>query len=150
MPSAAEDAQASSARRIVRPAFTPEADALRRSIYIFQRRAQYVPYLETFDAPVFNSSCERRRPPVTSLQALSMYDSEFVNEESRWLAKRIRDEAGADPNEQIVRAFQIAFSRPPSPQERKSARGLMDASKADALTALCRVLLNTNEFVTVD
>jgi hypothetical protein len=125
-------------------------EALRRSIYIFQRRAQFVPFLETFDAPVFNSSCERRRPSVTSLQALSMYDSDFVNEESRWFAARVREEAGTDPNEQIVRAFQIAFGRGPSAEELKDARGLMDATKVDALTALCRVLLNTNEFVYVD
>jgi hypothetical protein len=126
------------------------ADALRRSIYIFQRRAQFVPFLETFDAPVFNSSCDRRRPSVTSLQALSMYDSDFVNEESRWFAKRVREEVGPDPNDQIVRAFQVAFGRAPSAQELKDARSLMDATKADALTALCRVLLNANEFIYVD
>ena len=66
------------------------AEARRRSIYIFQRRAQYVPFLETFDAPVFNSSCERRRNSITALQALSMYDSDFVNEEAPFFAHRIR------------------------------------------------------------
>jgi len=45
-----------------------------------------VPFLETFDAPVFNSSCERRRTSVTALQALAMYDSDFVNQEARHFA----------------------------------------------------------------
>ena len=131
---------------------SPEPDRLRRSIYIFQRRAQYLPMLETFDAPVLNAPCERRRPSVTSLQALSMYDSDFTNEEARWFAKRVRKDIGTDPNEQIVRAFLLAFGRTPSATEMEGARGLMSATAAplDPLTALCRVLLNTNEFIYVD
>ena len=44
-----------------------------------------LPFLETFDAPVFNGSCERRRNSITALQALSMYDSDFVNDGGRIL-----------------------------------------------------------------
>jgi hypothetical protein len=131
---------------------SPEPERLRRAVYIFQRRAQYLPMLETFDAPVLNAPCERRRPSVTSLQALAMYGGDFTNEEAGWFAKRLRREVGSDPNEQVVRAFLVAFSRPPSATEVKEAREFLSATPAplDGLTALCRVLLNTNEFIYVD
>ena len=127
-------------------------DARRRSIYIFQRRALNMPFLETFDSPVFNAPCDRRRHSITALQALSMYDSDFVNEEARHFAGRVRSETGPDVAEQIRGAFQIALGRAPKPAEVRQAQSLMAAVTpvANALTALCRVLLNSNEFIYID
>jgi uncharacterized protein DUF1553 len=126
-------------------------DARRRSIYIFQRRAEYVPFLETFDAPVFNSSCERRRHSITALQALTMYDRDFVNEEAVHFADRVRREAGQGERDQIRRAFEIAFGRLPGEGELESIQRFTNRSEArDRLVGICRVLLNSNEFVYVD
>ncbi len=128
-----------------------DARARRRSIYIFQRRAQYVPFLETFDAPVLNSSCERRRNSVTALQALSMYDSDFVNGEAPYFAARIRREGGADQSKQIRRAFEIAYGREPTESEEAEVAQFLRTTKVrDPLVGLCRVLLNSNEFLYVD
>ncbi len=126
------------------------ADARRRSIYIFQRRAQYVPFLETFDAPVFSSTCERRRNSITALQALSMYDSDFVNQEAPHFAERVRHEGGADQSRQIQRAFEIALGRAPTEGERGDVEKFLQKAAGDPLTGLCRVLLNSNEFIYVD
>lgn len=125
-------------------------EARKRSIYIFRRRSQYVPFLETFDAPVPDAPCDRRRTSVTALQALSLYDSEFVNEETASFAERVRKESGVDPNEQIRRAFQIAFGRAPSPAEQQQAREFLAQSEDDPLRSLCRVLINSNEFLYID
>jgi hypothetical protein len=127
-------------------------DALRRSIYIFQRRAQNLPLLDTFDAPVPTSTCERRRFSITALQALSMYDSDFVNEESVHFAERVRKEAGPDPRMQIRRMFELALDRPPSPTEEKDLLDFLNSigDRHKALTALCRVIFNTNEFLYID
>jgi len=129
-----------------------EPESLRRSIYIFQRRAQSLPLLETFDAPVPNASCERRRHSVSALQALSMYDGEFVNKEARHFAERIRKEAGPDEREQVEHAFVLAFGRAPESAELKDAVTFMRsvAAKQDSLAGLCRALLNSNEFIYVD
>jgi hypothetical protein len=127
------------------------ADAQRRSIYIFQRRAQFVPFLETFDAPVFNSTCERRRNSITALQALSMYDSDFVNEEAPHFAERVRRDAGSDEVGQIRRAFEIALARVPTDSELSDVRKFLHTvGKGDPLVGLCRVLLNSNEFIFMD
>jgi hypothetical protein len=127
------------------------ADAQRRSIYIFQRRAQFVPFLETFDAPVFNSTCERRRNSITALQALSMYDSDFVNGEASHFAERVRRDAGSDEVRQIRRAFEIALARIPADSELSDVRKFLHTvAVGDPLIGLCRVLLNSNEFIYID
>jgi len=127
-------------------------DALRRSIYIFQRRAQNLPLLDTFDAPVPTSTCERRRSSITALQALSMYDSDFVNEEAAHFAERVRKEAGPDAIAQIRRMFELALDRAPSRAEEKDLLDFLDSSRDGqrGLAALCRVIFNTNEFLYID
>ena len=124
----------------------------KRSIYTYQRRSLNNPFLGVFDAPVFNTSCDRRKISITPLQALSMYDGQFVNEEASHFAQRVRQEASPEPNEQITRAFQLAFSRSPRPAELQQAQEFFTsaASHQEALVGLCRVLLNTNEFLYVD
>ncbi|MFN7923675.1 MAG: DUF1549 and DUF1553 domain-containing protein [Bryobacteraceae bacterium] len=131
---------------------SPEPDSLRRSLYVYQRRSLTIPILEAFDAPVLNASCERRRTTVTALQPLAMYDSEFVNGESRWFAERLRKQTGADPGAWIGLAFRIAFGREPSEAERQRSLGFLQAAAKpeDGLVGLCRVLLNGNEFLYVD
>ena len=123
----------------------------KRSVYIFQRRSLSMPLMETFDAPVPNASCARRETSVSVLQALTMYDGEFVNEEARHFAERIKREGGAGATSRVRQAFRIALGRDPRPEETAQARRLLEESPSgDGLTALCRVLLNSNEFVYVD
>ena len=125
--------------------------ARKRSVYIFQRRSLSMPLMETFDAPVPNASCARRETSVSVLQALTMYDGEFVNEEARHFAERVKREGGPDPASRIRQAFRIALSRDPGPDETAGALRLLEESPSgEGLTALCRVLLNSNEFVYVD
>ncbi len=131
---------------------SPDRDTRRRSIYVFQRRSLSLPMLEVFDAPVLNASCDLRRNTVTALQPLSMYNSEFVNTEARHFAERVRREAGPDLPRRIQRAYLIARGREADGTELAEAgrflRGIPDPN--DALTGLCRVLLNSNEFLYVD
>lgn len=65
---------------------------------------------------------------------------------------RIRKEVGPDPGEQIQRAFLIAFGRVPNAGELEKVRSFAASVPAadDALLGLCRVLLNSNEFLYVD
>ena len=56
----------------------------------------------------------RRRTSVTPLQALSLFNGDFVNEEANALAKRVQLEAAGSVTEQVGLAYRYAFSRPPS------------------------------------
>jgi mono/diheme cytochrome c family protein len=113
-----------------------EEDARRRSVYIFHRRSLPLPIMAAFDAPVFSESCDRRSVTTTPLQALSMMNGNLVQDEAAHLARRAGDVAGA---------FEIALQRKPTAAE--TARF---AEFKGSLESLCRVLLNSNEFLFVD
>ena len=85
---------------------------------------------------------------TTPLQALTLYNSEFINQQAKYFAARVNKEAGPDVKEQIECAFELAYSRKPSESEIDRAAQLWDGP--ETLPGLCRVLLNTTEFVYVD
>jgi hypothetical protein len=119
-----------------------EADARRRSVYIFQRRSLPLPMMASFDALPFSESCERRSSTTTPLQALNMLNGYLANEESEALAARVAREAGAKREDQIRRVFALVLQRAPSPGELDKF-----ASFPGSVSALARVLFNSNEFL---
>jgi hypothetical protein len=138
--------------------------AARRSIYVFCKRSLAVPELELLDTPDTTSSCEQRPISTTAPQALTFLNGAFVHEQAAHLAERLRREAGPEPAAQVRRAFALTLCRPPRPEElrltldfltrqqrqieddaRRAGQPVVDARQR-ALTALCVVLLNTNEF----
>jgi hypothetical protein len=122
-----------------------EEDARRRSIYTFQRRSLPLPMMASFDALPFSESCDRRSVTTTPLQALSMMNGDLVHEEAVYLARRAKKDAGADRGAQVRRVFELVLNRAPKPDE------LQAFAKFDgSLDGICRVLLNSNEFVYVD
>lgn len=119
-----------------------DEDARRRSIYIFQRRSLPLPMMASFDAIVFSESCERRSSTTTPLQALNMLNGYLVNDEASELALRLEREAGPNKQNQIRLLYEIVLNRPPTPSELDKF-----ASFGGKMEALCRVLLNSNEFL---
>ena len=108
-----------------------------------------MPFVRVFDSSVCDESRPRRRTSVTPLQALPLFNGDFMNEESPALAKRIRREAGEGKGEQVRMAYRLAFSRSPSPEEAGHFVKFLGQSEG-ALVGFCRVLLNANEFVYID
>ena len=63
----------------------------------------------------------------------------------------MRRESGSDLQSQIKRAFQIALGRNPQNIEIEKSLDLFHSNgTADNLVSLCRVLLNSNEFIYID
>jgi hypothetical protein len=122
-----------------------EEDNRRRSIYTFQRRSLPQPMMLAFDSPVFSESCERRSVTTTALQALSMMNGDLVNDEAGHLAERVAKEAGPERPKQIARAFELVLNRPPAAQEMEKF-----AKYPGSLVSICRVLMDSNEFLYVD
>jgi hypothetical protein len=146
-------------------------DRYRRGMYTFFMRSAPYPELTTFDAPVFNTTCTFRPRSNTPLQALTMANDATLVEASQALGKRIREHS-ADDDERFGFAYLLCFSRSPEPfevkrlaaylgQQRKDfaaaaddARKFADvpaseeATDAAAWTAVARVLLNLDEFIT--
>ncbi|MDP6891987.1 MAG: DUF1549 and DUF1553 domain-containing protein [Verrucomicrobiota bacterium] len=124
----------------------------KRSIYIYQQRTLNMPFMQAFDSTVCDESRPRRRTSVTPLQALSLFNGDFVNEEAKALANRVYHGAGDSVLEQIRLAYRYVLSRPPSKEEASRFEEFLKQSNnsTEALNGFCRVLLNTNEFVYID
>ncbi len=124
----------------------------KRSIYIYQQRTLTMPLMQAFDSLVCDESRPQRRHSVTPLQALAMVNGEFVHDEAQHFANRLRAEAGGAPNAQIKLAFRIAFARQPAEDEVAQLTQLINESESPSagLVSVCRVLMNSNEFLNVD
>ena len=133
-----------------------EAEANRRSVYIFVRRNTRYPMLQAFDMPDTHESCARRNVTVSSTQALELLNSEVVLGWAKQLSKRVRNDAGLDERGQIERAWKLVYQRPPSEAETSSALAFLKkhesvTSDPEAVfTDFCHALLNSNEFVYVN
>ncbi len=139
----------------------------RRSVYIFNKRSLAVPELELLDTPDTTSSCERRIASTTGPQALTFLNGAFIHGQAASFAARLVRDAGASETAQVERAYRLALSRGPRPQELQAAREFLknqerqiaadeakvgraaskDTLHEKALQSLCLVILNMNEFV---
>jgi hypothetical protein len=73
-----------------------------------------------------------------------MMNGDLVREESQYLAKRA-ESAAPDRKGQIAKAFQFALQREPKQSELE-----MFLQYSGSLQSICRVLLESNEFLYVD
>jgi hypothetical protein len=122
--------------------FQPEG--LRRMIYAHKVRRERDAVFGAFDCPDAGQSTPRRRESTTPIQALNLFNSRFTVEQAAAFANRVEADAGGDVEMQLRRAYQIAFSRDPSPDEIADAKPIV---KELGLATLCRVLFNCNEFL---
>jgi hypothetical protein len=121
-----------------------EREASRRSIYAFIKRGLVVPMLETLDLADTVSSCPQRQVTTVAPQALSLFNGDFVNQQAKHFAARLKREAGDDPAKQITLAWRLALCREPSAEELAKMQAFL---REESLEQACRVILNLNEFV---
>ena len=114
----------------------------RRGIYLLNKRSIRLPMLANFDQPDAMSSCPSRPVSTHALQSLSLLNSDFIQEQSRHFATRLRNEA---PRNEVPRAYALALARPPKPVELKLAQDFF--GKGGTLEEFCLALLNRNEFL---
>ena len=119
----------------------------RRSIYRYIVRTTPDRFLATMDCPDPANLTPKRLTTTTPLQSLALYNNDFMLRQARYFAERLGNEAGNDTNAQVRRAFALAFGRQPSAEEDRLAT---DFVNKQGLFALCRSLLNSNEFLYVD
>ncbi len=117
----------------------------RRSIYRVVWRGIPDPFMDTLDFPDMGLLPPKRSFSVSALQSLSLFNNDFVLHASEWLAESIEKEV---PEERSVqRAVQLCWQRGATDAEMAA---FDEYAKAHGLTALCRLLLNSNEFLFVD
>jgi len=149
------------------------ADRYRRGMYTFFMRSAPHPMLTTFDAPRFNTTCTRRVRSNTPLQSLTLSNDQSMIELARGFAQRIQRDSDGSVEGGLDLAFHVALSRSPSPVEMDrlvtywqsvqqdfalhpdaaaELLGVKEASESNskqaAWVAMCRVLMNLDEFIT--
>ena len=118
----------------------------RRMVYAFKVRMEQDGIFGAFDCPDGSLVIPKRSMSTTPLQALNLFNSRFILQQSERLAARLKMEVGDDTESEIRRAWEIAFNRLPDLSETTEAFAM---AKKQGLPALCRAILNANEFLFV-
>ncbi len=160
----------------VKRVWTPSKgeDRYRRGLYTWHWRSNPFPLFVTFDAPNGNVTCTRRLRSNTPNQALMLANDEMFVEMAQSLGARAlregpSDDAGRiawmfrrcvgrqpEPGEaarlgQFLRSQFAAFQAEPTEAEKAAPRDRpagVDAPTGASWSALARVLLNLDEFIT--
>ena len=92
---------------------------------------------------------------------LTLFNGDFVARQSKYLADRVIREVGNDVESQIDYAWRLTLCRQPSDDERRRMIAFIheesqtapaegdetkETARREALTQICRVLFNLNEF----
>ena len=88
----------------------------RRTIYAEKTRGLRDPFLEAFNQPGPDKSCELRETSTVAPQALTLFNAEEIQDRSLALAARVLKESKTDPAA-IHRAFNLTLGRPPTKTE---------------------------------
>jgi hypothetical protein len=118
----------------------------RRMVYLTRIRQEQDSVFGAFDCPSGNQVMPKRSRSNTPLQALNLFNSNFVLQQADLLTARLRREAGEKSEAQVGRAFQLMYGRDPDRFERKESTAMI---RDQGLEAFCRALYNTSEFLFV-
>ena len=123
-----------------------DAAGRRRSVYRFLFRTLPDPFMDALDCPAGDQLTPVRNGSVTVQQALALWNSAFLTRHAEQFAERVQKCAPA-LDEQIKIACTLALSRPPTPAQQTE---FASYARQHGLANLCRVILNSNEFVFID
>lgn len=149
-------------------------DRYRRGMYTYLWRSAPYPSMTVFDFPDANVTCTRRGRSNTPLQSLTLANDQAFVEFAQGLAARVLKEASPDDPERLRYAFRLCLAREPSSTERQRLAAMLEQQKTEfqgaskeaelltpalltlktdvqefaAWTAVSRVLLNLDEFIT--
>jgi len=119
-------------------------DEFRRMIYALDLRMEHDAVFGAFDCPDGGQVAPRRSRSTTPIQALNLFNSNFIQQQSNLFAERVTRDVGKDAQRQAARVFELALLRQPSDEELADAVRLI---KTHGLNSLCRAIYNTNEFL---
>ncbi len=120
--------------------------ATRRGIYRVVWRGIADPLLEPLDFPDLGLLAPVRGFSVSPLQALTLLNNRFVLHHSQHMAHRALQVA-TTPDQQVRAAVRWTWQRQPTESELQK---LSQLARDFGVEAVCRLLLNSNEFLFVD
>jgi cytochrome c553 len=118
----------------------------RRSVYRFLFRTLPDPFMDSLDCADASHLTAARNVSVTPLQALALLNDRFILRHSEHFARRL-ESGRSDLEGRIRMAYELALGRPPEPDE---LRSWTEYAAKHGLENVCRLLLNSNEFLFVN
>ena len=118
----------------------------RRSVYRFIFRTVPDPLVENLDGADATQFTPVRTESTGPVQALALWNDPFVLAMAGFMAIDIA-KTTKDPADQVALACKRLWGRPPTPEE-KSLLG--DHHKQAGLESVCRVLINSSDFLYLD
>jgi hypothetical protein len=116
----------------------------RRMIYAFKVRMEQDAVFGAFDCPDGSLVMPKRGLSTTPLQSLNLWNNRFTLQCADALAVRLSRDAGSNAEAQVTLAWQLVYQRAPDALELADATRLLATAGKNAL---CRALLNSNEFL---
>ena len=120
----------------------------RRGIYLYNKRSVRLPLLSAFDQPDAITSCPVRPVSTHALQALSLFNSSFMQDVSRDFATRLEKSCGRESRRaQSIPHGVLLWPGRRARTKRQLARSFLKSG--GTLPDFCLALFNRNEFVYV-
>ena len=126
----------------------------RRSVYMMAPRFNTHPVLRVFDAVDNLQSVGSRTVSTTPSGALFMFNAPFLWQQAELMAERIEREAGETPDAQVDHIYEVAFTRPPTDEERALGIQFLDRKPTkddkngkNVLVHYCHAIMGLNEFI---
>lgn len=151
----------------------PGPNRYRRGLYTWFQRTSPYPMLMTFDSPESNTCAVSRERSNTPLQALTLLNDVVFVEAAQAMAHRLFSEVSGSDETRLQYVFRLCLCREPQAQEKEVLLRLLHdyrrmnanadeakkligphapsgvaVTEAAAWVALCRTILNLDEFIT--
>ena len=133
--------------------------ALRRSVYLQQRRSQTLSFMKVFDAPSVAVVCTARPSSTVPLQSLALLNSDFAVARAEAFARRLLSETDGSSVAVVRRAWRLAIGRDPTEKEAAVAADFLESQRTQyagaaaarwAAADFCQMLLSSNAFLYVE
>ena len=125
---------------------TDRAEHNRRSIYLIAKRNLKLPFMEVFDQPDLQTSCDCRETSTHAPQALELLNGEFSNRMASEFAASLMSDADNSQTAFVDSAFELATGQFPTPAQRQASLHFLRTQPARELSL---AIFNLNAFLYV-
>jgi hypothetical protein len=129
---------------------TEKPGANRRSLYLVQTRTRPVTFLHAFDAPTMTADNQSQRfRSALPTQSLALLNGPLVLRATKAWAAQLLEQTKGDAGAAIIKAFETAYNRPPTPRELAVGQAALQnaANPAESLRLFLQAITGANDFL---
>ena len=127
-----------------------KGNANRRSLYLSQFRTRPVAFLHAFDAPTMTSDNQAQRfRSALPTQSLALLNSPLIMRTTAAMASQLLEQTQNNFDDALMRAFDAAYNRAPSPRELAIGQQSIAAAKdpKEGLRLFLQAMFGSNDFL---